>query len=171
VMVDFVTCVSASFGYLPTECAKVFNKSRIEGFSLWVCLPKDNELFQLSPVSKIIEVSCSPNVEISSESIFKEGGLIRIDAEAVDLTVGLHTFQIVLNNVYTNDDIICTFQYVIQDDNPDRPYIYMNRSSHSADDADQDTDDDPITDGDEDNVIDKDDEEEKEDEEDQDDKV
>lgn len=145
-MVDFVTCVPASAGYRSAGCATVFNKSRVNGFSLWVCLPKDNELFQISPISKITEVSCNPNVEISSESIFKEGGLIRIDAEAVDLTVGLHTFQIVLNNVYTNDDIICTFEYVVQDDNPDTPYIYMNNN--------EDTD----TDGDQDDVIDKDDE-------------
>lgn len=52
---------------------------------------------------------------------------IDIPVDCLDLSLGLHTYTIELVNALTNDTFYQYFNYTIQEDNPDKPYIYMNR--------------------------------------------
>lgn len=52
---------------------------------------------------------------------------VDIAVDLLDLSIGLHTYKIEFVNSITGDVYYQYFSYTIQDDSPDKPYIYMNR--------------------------------------------
>lgn len=76
----------------------------------------------------VVEVQSAHTNSIYSE-VFREGTRpwIRLKTDALNLGVGLHTYR--LNFVSTASGLEFTLwvQYIIQDDDPPKPYIYMHR--------------------------------------------
>lgn len=52
---------------------------------------------------------------------------IDIPVDCLDLDLGLHTYTVEFVNTTTGDTLYQYFNYTIQIDNPDKPYIYMER--------------------------------------------
>ena len=54
-------------------------------------------------------------------------GWVTISPYYLDLEVGRHTYALEFINTATSDTVTRYFVYKIQDDHPDKPYIYMTR--------------------------------------------
>lgn len=52
---------------------------------------------------------------------------VDIMVDLLDLSIGLHTYRLEFVNLNTGDTYYQYFNYTIQDDNPEQPYIYMQR--------------------------------------------
>lgn len=52
---------------------------------------------------------------------------IDIPTNLLNTSVGIHTYILRFKNKLTSDILLLSFRYAIQDDDPDKPYIYMNR--------------------------------------------
>lgn len=52
---------------------------------------------------------------------------IQIQSEYMNTKVGYHLYRIGFIDPVTDDICYMFFSYIIQDDNPDKPYIYMKR--------------------------------------------
>lgn len=50
-----------------------------------------------------------------------------IMCDVLNMNVGQHEYQIHYIDPFTKNVIVLYFAYIIQDDNPDTPYVYMNR--------------------------------------------
>lgn len=122
-MIDFSFCVQCALKKKILSYSKVFNKSRIQSHDIWMILPE--ELSILFDVQNIREIKTG--FIVPSESMFREGKFIKINNEVINEEIGLHTYELTMKNQITNDLFYCYAQYSIQDDNPDTPYIYMNR--------------------------------------------
>lgn len=123
-MIDFVMCLPAVQRQKLSGNIALFNKQVVAGHNLWISLPEDiSSVCQLEVISEL----CDTKEDIDMSIIYREGSLIKIPEYAVNLELGLHQFEISLKNIITGDQMYCYFQYHIQDDTPDAPYIYMNR--------------------------------------------
>ena len=58
---------------------------------------------------------------------------IRIDSCILDTSIGQHTYRFQFINRETDDVYSLYLSYIIQDDNPDRPYVYMNEKEGESD--------------------------------------
>ena len=123
-MIDFVMCLPAVQRQKLSGNTALFNKQVVAGHNLWISLPED--ISSVCQVEVISELSDTKK-DIDMSIIYREGSLIKIPEYAVNLELGLHQFEISLKNIITGDQMYCYFQYHIQDDTPDAPYIYMNR--------------------------------------------
>lgn len=123
-MIDFVMCLPAVQRQKLSGNTAVFNKQVVAGHNLWISLPEDiSSVCQVEVISELGDTK----KDIDMSIIYREGSLIKIPEHAVNRELGLHQFEISLKNIITGDQMYCYFQYHIQDDNPDAPYIYMNR--------------------------------------------
>lgn len=68
-----------------------------------------------------------PNVDIPLFKSELDRPWIDIDTDLLDKSVGLHTYIIRFESKLTGDLTFQQFSYIIQNDNPEKPYIYMNR--------------------------------------------
>jgi len=125
-MIDFTLYLNASNYQDVATVSKVFNLSVIGDHDLWVVLP-----YSLSPLYTITNIhERNGLVNIAPEDIFREGSLIQIKSASINHNIGLHQYKISLQNNITSDVMDCYFQYIIQDDNPETPYIYMKREEN-----------------------------------------
>ena len=123
-MIDFVMCLPAVQRQKLSGNTALFNKQVVAGHNLWISLPEDiSSVCQVEVISEL----CDAKKDIDMSIIYREGSLIKIPEYAVNRELGLHQFEISLKNIITGDQMYCYFQYHIQDDTPDAPYIYMNR--------------------------------------------
>ena len=126
-MIDFVMCLPAVQRQKLSGNTALFNKQVVAGHNLWISLPEDiSSVCQLEVISELGDTK----KDIDMSIIYREGSLIKIPEYAVNRELGLHQFEISLKNIITGDMMYCYFQYHIQDDNPDAPYIYMNRKEN-----------------------------------------
>lgn len=105
----------------------IFNQSTVEYF-LWVKLPsdiiKDCELYQVD--------ECQPNNRevnwLNSIERDHNKPWLKITFRIFSNHVGMHIYKLSFINRYTNDVVPLYIAYIIQDDNPDKPYVYMRKS-------------------------------------------
>lgn len=102
--------------------SRVLNLDYLVGKDIWIMLPEDLASYPISEISRMNDQKA-----IDNEHIFREGRAVRLSADVVSLDRGIHQYEVTLVHPITNDIVHCYFQYLIQDDNPDTPYIYMNR--------------------------------------------
>lgn len=57
---------------------------------------------------------------------------IQVKTDFLDKEVGLHIYRLTFVDRITDDVFNLFFAYIIQDDNPDKPYVYMNRSDNKG---------------------------------------
>ena len=65
------------------------------------------------PLSFIHLNNCHPYIDITSDGL--------------NLEVGQHDYLIKYVDSFTGDIVLLYFSYIIQDDNPSKPYIYMDK--------------------------------------------
>lgn len=106
----------------------VINKNGIE-FYIWLKLPDDtcNQL-SLFEVIDFNYTSGPKSIDFSAK-LFRENHRpwIRLESSMLNLDVGYHIFRFRFVDIDLDDYISFYFSYVIQDDNPDKPYMYMTR--------------------------------------------
>ena len=107
---------------------KIINIHDVEYF-LWIHIPEelswDFELFQLD------EIIFSGLVEVDFQGLIEREGRrpwFKLNSGLLNKEIGKHIYKMSMVNRKTNDVISLYFSYIIQDDNPDKPYIYMNRN-------------------------------------------
>lgn len=107
---------------------KVWNRNTLE-YHTWIHLPielcRSHELFQLDEISKVVtEVDFKDKIKRECNKPWYD-----IITDLLNTDAGQHIYKMSFINRLT-DDISCLyFSYIIQDDNPDKPYIYMDRDN------------------------------------------
>lgn len=105
----------------------LFNVNQFEYWT-WIQLPKevlrDYELFEVNEFF--------PNNGEADwlHLVFREGcrPWLKICKDMFNLSIGKHIYQLKFVNRYTNDVVTYYFSYIIQNSEPERPYIYMTDS-------------------------------------------
>lgn len=110
-----------------SKYSKVINLNTLEYF-LWIHIPEDIsrnfELFQIDQVSpKLSEIT---NFKLFVKRDCRKPWL-RITSKILDTSVGMHTYRLQFVNRCTDDVVSLYFCYIIQNDNPDKPYVYMDK--------------------------------------------
>lgn len=111
--------------------SRVFNTNEIEYF-LFIRVPelfaKEFELYQIDCIDDK-SVSLSDNAAWEHES-----GRVwyRIKSSMLNMKSGYHMYRLCFVNKRTNDTSSLYISYVIQDNTPDKPYIYMNRDEEGC---------------------------------------
>lgn len=57
---------------------------------------------------------------------------IDINSSILDLTPGQHTYRLTFRKEECKLNATCWFSYIIQENNPEKPYIYMKRDEDSG---------------------------------------
>lgn len=103
----------------------VINLKYIDYF-IWFKLPtisNNTKLLQIDEIS-----NNRFDISFDSDNVTKENKLwIKVKYNFLDLSVGQHTYKFSVLNLNSNDIESYYFSYIIQSDNPDRPYNYMRR--------------------------------------------
>lgn len=109
--------------------SKIINKESLE-FYTWIRIP--NELCnRLSLYGvKVYDTSVWKDIDFS-DMVFRENHRpwIRILTSKLDTSVGSHMYKFAFVDIDLDDYVSLYFAYKIQDDNPNKPYIYINRDS------------------------------------------
>ena len=105
---------------------KVFNKDALAS-GVWVNLPAYFSSFALS---KIIDISKQKyeEVEFDADTVMQDypHPWVRIDTSILDLVSGMHIYKLVFEPIPKNGMSDAVYiAYIIQDDNPETPYVYM----------------------------------------------
>lgn len=111
---------------LPSH-SKVISKNQLEYYT-WIHLPpefgRDFTLFDLSETQPTV-------VEIPDfyKFVYRQAKRpwIRIFTKILNTRVGYHQYRLNFIHDHTSDIVSIYINYTIQDDNPAKPYIYMNR--------------------------------------------
>lgn len=106
----------------------VFNKNQFEYWT-WIQLPsqvlRDFELYEINEYF--------PNKGEADwiGKVTRECGRpwLKAQKELFNLEIGKHVYQLKFVNKYTDDIVTYYSAYIIQDSEPSKPYIYMDRSS------------------------------------------
>ena len=107
---------------------KLYNKNEIEYF-LWVKLPESVstrlqliEMFEIQP--EVRDYNLISTVERECNRPW-----LRIQTNTLNMFEGLHIYRLVVVDKVTNETVSLYFSYMIQDDNPAKPYIYMRQEN------------------------------------------
>lgn len=106
--------------------SKVFNKATLE-YHLWIYLdPEDIRNAYFIEAKEI-----GPNADNSKlfpDTFERQGQCwIRVNTEYIDTTAGKHTLKLSFVDRFTDDDFSLYVSYIIQDDDPEKPYVYMGQ--------------------------------------------
>lgn len=104
----------------------VLNKYAIDSY-IWIHVPTEiSKEFSLYQINEIVpdNIECTFLNSIEQEC---NRPWFKISTENMNLSSGQHVYKMSFVSVITNDICSIYFSYIIQDDNPDKPYIYMKR--------------------------------------------
>lgn len=120
--------------------ATMFNKASVQDW-LIVSLPK---LFTDVKINMISEIGSGiTETDISEFCVsYKGRHWLDIPSEKLNLMAGYHIYKIVFSDNITGIACVLYFAYNIQDDNPDKPYDYMDpirekQKEAASDDSDE----------------------------------
>ena len=101
----------------------VFNLNQFEYF-LYVYLSPDSckglQLFQLDEITK-----CSRELPVVGNVVRENNCWLKINSNILNKKSGQHLYKLHLIDTVSHEISYLFFSYIIQDDNPDKPYIYM----------------------------------------------
>lgn len=106
-----------------SSVTKIFNLDTTE-YYLWVHLPEEfNRDWNIYEVREMGKYNLEVKTSLFDREMFKPW--VRFILPALNMDVGKHIYKIHLVNK-TNEDVVALyFSYIIQNDNPKTPYIYM----------------------------------------------
>ena len=111
---------------------KVLNKQRLNEFT-WISIPsliaKTCYLYDVCEVCpKYKHVDSYADIFVVAEEKYP---WIKVKSSELNQSVGTHIYALDYVNPSTNDTMSIYFAYILQDDDSEKPYIYMNRESDS----------------------------------------
>lgn len=79
-------------------------------------------------LTDMIEIADTFTKSVYSDT-YREGNRpwIRISFESLNIDPGFHRYLLKFINTASGIEFLKWVQYIIQDDNPDKPYVYMRR--------------------------------------------
>ena len=110
---------------------KIYNKA---DFSEIVCvklpaqMPRDMELTAIYNLDTQEDLDF---VDQTSRDEYKPW--IDINSSILNTAAGQHTYRMTFQKLDCQLKATCWFSYIIQDNHPEKPYIYMNRDEDSGD--------------------------------------
>ena len=126
----FTTVIQSSqLSEIPLN-TKIYNS---KDFSEIVCvklppqMPRDMELSEIYNLETSKELDFADFVERDEQRPW-----IDIQATILDTTAGQHVYRMTFQKPDCKLKATCWFSYIIQDNNPEKPYIYMNRDEDSG---------------------------------------
>ena len=119
---------SGSWDYLSVNL-QVYDIANLDTI-LWIHIPND-----LSLSHQITDIA--QKVGSKYESIDLTDGVDRtckypwvsIDCDKLDMNVGQHIYRITLINTVSLNKIYLYFTYIVQNDDPEKPYVYMENGN------------------------------------------
>lgn len=109
-----------------TSFSKVFSFTEVLP-SLYIRIPVEiARHFELSQVSEIRDTE---NI-ISTEDLWEHDPFriwFRFNTDKLNMDTGHHVYKLLFVNRIDNESCILYFSYVIQNNNPDKPYNYMEK--------------------------------------------
>lgn len=128
--------VDATIKPLLASKTPLWNLHEVEDV-LYVRLPC--ELLSDYTFVSILEISPDPKYTDEDDTslvggiTFPEGHpWLDIESTVLNLEVGEHIYKLTYKNDYTNDIAPLYFAYIIQNDDPEKPYVYMDRSGECS---------------------------------------
>ena len=111
--------------------SKVFNLTTLD-YHLWIYL--DPEMVRDAYFSEAKEIGLeADNSRIFPDTFTREGTCwIRANMQYLNLKPGKHTIKLDFVERYTSTDFSLYISYFIQDDNPEKPYVYMKEDGSST---------------------------------------
>ena len=128
---------------------KVFNLTEID-YYLYVKLePPLASIWYLYKVEEKMKDGSLVELQISSGEVVRQSPTwLKFQTNFIDTSVGLHVYKFTFVHTITNVVATLWFSYTIQNDNPDKPYIYMKRDELLPEDSSDDESDDFFSDED-----------------------
>lgn len=111
--------------------AIVFNRNELTD-CIWVSLPEvinhSTVLYQVEEISP----ACS-EIEFS-DFIERDNGRpwLKVNVSKLNIDPGYHAYKLLFMEPGSHTTYAVYIAYIIQDDNPERPYIYINRSKEAS---------------------------------------
>lgn len=127
-----VTCIPAKYQDEVFSDVMIINLQTVPHF-LYVSIPD-----RLHLNTNLFEIECTDNSDYTIDvSLLHECKnikypWIRIPSSMMNLEDGQHTYKLSFINILTDDVFSLYISYIIQNDNPDKPYIYMNRDKYNS---------------------------------------
>ena len=91
-------------------------------------MPRDMDLIE------IYNLNASEDIDFTDKTTREEHKpWIDIDSSILDLTAGQHVYRMTFAKPDCKLKATCWFCYIVQDNNPEKPYIYMKRDEDSGD--------------------------------------
>lgn len=127
----FTTVIQSSqLSELPLN-TKIYNS---KDFDEIVCVKLPPQMPRDMDLIEIYNLNASKDVDFADQVARDEHRpWIDISSSILDLGIGQHTYRITFAKENCKLKATCWFSYIIQDNNPEKPYIYMNRDENSGD--------------------------------------
>lgn len=117
--------IACNYNELPSN-TPVINRNEVE-YVTWIKIPADfGRDFILYEVNEIVP----ENKEVEFLNVIEQQCCkpwLKATSSELNLEPGHHVYKISFVNRFTNDTSSLYFSYIIQDDDPDKPYVYMDR--------------------------------------------
>ena len=129
----YTTIIQSSHMMDLSKNTKVFN---IQNFADTICIklpddfPRDFTLVGMYCLEENIDLDFEDYVE---QIVYKPW--VDVKKTLLNTKIGQHTYRMDFMKDDCNIGATCWFSYIIQDNNPEKPYIYMKREDGSSDDS------------------------------------
>lgn len=114
-----------------TSHARIINDNQIEEW-LWFHIPVDvSRNYEFTNVYELLPESAEKD---HGGKIFRQGRhpWLAVHTSFLDLGIGYHLYKLRFLDPDTNDVVLLYVAYQIQSNNPEKPYIYMDRTSEGS---------------------------------------
>lgn len=127
----FTTVIQASqLSDLPLN-TKIYNS---KDFDEIVCVKLPPQMPRDMDLIEIYNLNASEDVDFADQVTRDEHRpWIDISSSILDQTPGQHVYRMTFSKPECKLHATCWFSYIIQENNPEKPYIYMDRKENSED--------------------------------------
>lgn len=109
----------------------VYNKA---DFSEIVCVKLPPEMPRDMELTEIYNLDSQEDLDFSDQVTRDENRpWIDISSSILDTAIGQHTYRMTFSKPECKLKATCWFSYIIQDNHPEKPYIYMDRGEDKED--------------------------------------
>ena len=130
---NFTTVIQSSqLSDLPLN-TKIYNS---KDFDEIVCVKLPPQMPRDMDLIEIYNLNASEDVDFADQVTRDEHRpWIDISSSILDLGIGQHTYRMTFAKENCKLKATCWFSYIIQNNNPEKPYIYMDREENNTPDS------------------------------------
>lgn len=127
----FTTVIQSShLSDLPLH-TRIYNS---KDFDAVVCVKLPPQMPRDMDLTEIYNLNASEDVDFADQVTRDEHRpWIDISSSILDQTPGQHVYRMTFSKPECKLNATCWFSYIIQENNPEKPYIYMDREENSED--------------------------------------